>query len=59
MNAADLIDTMRENGADNSFCCPLIGLYRCERERRGCYCHELHLKDHHAPTMLLQDRGST
>jgi hypothetical protein len=28
---------------DESFLCPLVGVYPCERFRRGCFCHELHL----------------
>ena len=30
-----------------AFCCPLVGAYPCEQLRRGCYCHELHLKNEH------------
>lgn len=29
------------------FACPLVGAYPCEQLRRGCYCHELHLKNEH------------
>jgi len=39
ITAADVVD--------ETFCCPLIGLYPCERERRGCSCHELHLINQH------------
>lgn len=37
ITAADIVES------DPTFCCPLGGIYPCERERRGCYCHELHL----------------
>lgn len=37
VTAADIVQ------GDPTWCCPLVGLYPCERERRGCYCHELHL----------------
>ena len=38
--------------SDPTFCCPLIGVYPCERERRGCYCHELHLINQHRETRI-------
>lgn len=37
ITAADIVAN------DPTFCCPLIGAYPCERDRRGCFCHELHL----------------
>ena len=39
VNAADIAE------GDPAWCCPLVGLYPCERELRGCYCHERHLLD--------------
>ena len=48
VTAEDMVNIIRDGYGDYSFCCPLIGLYPCERHRRGCHCHELHLKNYQA-----------
>ena len=51
ITAADVVD--------ETFCCPLIGLYPCERERRGCSCHELHLINQHDIEVIRRQRMGT
>lgn len=45
ITAEDMAKLHTSNGY--AFCCPLVGSYPCEKERRGCYCHELHLINEH------------
>lgn len=49
VTAEDMVRILRETCRDNGFFCPLAGMYPCELTRRGCYCHELHLINHHQP----------
>lgn len=56
MSATITAEDMAKRDTSNgyAFCCPLVGVYPCEQNRRGCYCHELHLINEHNREQLAR-----